>query len=1480
MNSPKPFQKPRFKLLNSSLQILLILFLIIFPPFAFSQDLNPKILPDPKYWLGIAHNPPTNNSSDNSQNDFKKGILVEYVYPYGPAFNGGIKENDLIVEVNGIQASEINDFSLFLKDLPEKENVTFKIIRKDSMKNFSISIEIYDKDQYLKKIDAIRSGKLTEENRLKVAIFFTKLNMLSTAEEELNRVLEKNKNNAVAHLILGISYSSRKDYGQAVEAFKKSIAILPNQEEALYQLAETYISANKYEKAVEPLKKLIAVNPRHLRAHNGLGFLYESEKNYDAAIKEFDEALKIDPKVYYARFQIARIQNIKGEYQKAYDRLVEINSLYPGDVAALVETAHSLEKMGEIESATKIYERIIELKPDPDDVRALDETAQALKKIGELEKAAKMYERIVELKPNNDYYFYELGFVYEKLKKLDKSFDSLIRAVELNPYNVAARFSLAGIYGEKGEIEKELQEYQKLIAINPNYVAPQILATTYTGLGKLSSSRHDLGNALKYFKKAIDIEPKNPFNHDNIANLYSRLTQISAAKKHFNIAIELDPENSYSYINIGDLYRKTGELNKAINSYDKALHILEADENKNNNSYAHTLHLMAVTYGELRSFSESEDYLKKAVKHQRDEFGDKSVEHLKAYSHLGDFYQGLPNLEEALAVYSRVLTLQSEMTGKNNEFYADTLLNLGMIAIQQGKYDTGESYLIDSLRIKENFPDKSRSDLANNYVALATLYGLINLHNKEEEYIGKYSVVVKNIFGEDSLVYADALGMMGRVDRYKNDTARRFELSEKVVNIYEKLGNTSTINYATALMGMAESSFMLGNIEKAKIISEKLIDHPDKPIRAMALCLSAMINVSINNFDAAESQYEAALIVIDEYMGKNHTSYANGLIFLAALKAKKGEYQIAWEQAKSAKIIIAGQLRRIFSFASEKDKLEYMSALNGALGLHASIALKVINQKSTAEDLFVAVLNFKNITLDSLVKQNKAIISNPQLKALHEDLGNLKQKYSNLKLRSSLLGENDFSQSKPDQGNIFDELNKNIDTLESKITRIISKPENSTAIKKIDVPTLQASLPNKSVLVEFAKFNINKFTDNSNPKSNYLAFILNEEKFGPSSVINLGDSELIDSTIEEFRNLIQNKEDESTVKKVGSKLYRLLFKPLLAQINKASHIYISPDSDISFLPFDTLVDDGGEYLISKYKFSYLNNGKDIIRFVSRSSSHNQRVVLVGNPDFDNFAYSSSSGSIDQNQSIPKTRSAEIDELSFASLPGTKKEINAVGQIMKKYNPVVYANKSANELNMKSVNSPWILHIATHGFFLKNKALNKNESYRRGISIEPLAQSKLLPGSNIIIDNPLLNSGLALSGANAFFRGGMGESGEDGLLVAMEVLGMNLTDTDLVVLSACNTGVGKVKRGHGVFGLRRSFQQAGAKSLIMSLWQIPDEETKDLMVEFYKGLFDGKSKLNALHEASLSVMKSVKDKYKSTHPFYWGGFILIGNPGTN
>ena len=149
-----------------------------------------------------------------------------------------------------------------------------------------------------------------------------------------------------------------------------------------------------------------------------------------------------------------------------------------------------------------------------------------------------------------------------------------------------------------------------------------------------------------------------------------------------------------------------------------------------------------------------------------------------------------------------------------------------------------------------------------------------------------------------------------------------------------------------------------------------------------------------------------------------------------------------------------------------------------------------------------------------------------------------------------------------------------------------------------------------------------------------------------------------------------------------------------------------------------------------------------------------------------------------------------------------------------------------------------------------------------------------------MENPLLRSGIALSGANLLAKGELDEQSDDGLVTAMEVSGMDLRNTDLVVLSACDTGVGETSKGQGVIGLRRAFQQAGARSLVMSLWKIPDKETKDLMIEFYNRLKTGKPKLTALREASLSAMQATKNKTGSTHPFYWGGFILVGDPGLN
>jgi CHAT domain-containing protein len=201
------------------------------------------------------------------------------------------------------------------------------------------------------------------------------------------------------------------------------------------------------------------------------------------------------------------------------------------------------------------------------------------------------------------------------------------------------------------------------------------------------------------------------------------------------------------------------------------------------------------------------------------------------------------------------------------------------------------------------------------------------------------------------------------------------------------------------------------------------------------------------------------------------------------------------------------------------------------------------------------------------------------------------------------------------------------------------------------------------------------------------------------------------------------------------------------------------------------------------------------------------------------------------------------------------------------------DKHVLETTIKNSKSPCIMHIATHGFFLPNQIsdrMNHNIKFRtiidgRDNTMNMLSLQKL--------EDPLLRSGLALAGANNFVHPELlPKDAEDGILTAEDVSVMDLSDTELVVLSACDTALGDVQTGEGVFGLRRAFVLAGAQTLVMSLWKVLDEQTKELMVDFYKRLLSGKGRAEALREAQLSM----KEKYPD--PYYWGAFICQGNPG--
>jgi CHAT domain-containing protein len=338
---------------------------------------------------------------------------------------------------------------------------------------------------------------------------------------------------------------------------------------------------------------------------------------------------------------------------------------------------------------------------------------------------------------------------------------------------------------------------------------------------------------------------------------------------------------------------------------------------------------------------------------------------------------------------------------------------------------------------------------------------------------------------------------------------------------------------------------------------------------------------------------------------------------------------------------------------------------------------------------------------------------------------------------------------------------------------------------------------------------------------------------------------------------------------------------LKKELGDVKQIFISPDGNLNLIPFEVLQAPDGRYLIEDYSFNYLAAGRDLIGF-GAIKARGEKALIIGDPDFDLDAAEKAAtlrklalGTVKDQQSA--RCSTDMRGLHFQRLPGTRKEAEAIWGLIGKDKCELFLDQKALEEVLEQKRTPRILHLATHGFFLSDMdfAGLVDDTMARGVmGIKELSRPI---GKKFRIENPLLRSGIALAGANsALMTGDFDKTG--GIVTAEKILGLKLRGTDLVVLSACDTGLGEVQSGEGVFGLRRAFTQAGTKSLVMSMWSVPDKETQELMVAFYKNIIKGgMDRCQALRQAALKEMQVVKKRYGSANPAYWGGFIFMGQP---
>lgn len=414
----------------------------------------------------------------------------------------------------------------------------------------------------------------------------------------------------------------------------------------------------------------------------------------------------------------------------------------------------------------------------------------------------------------------------------------------------------------------------------------------------------------------------------------------------------------------------------------------------------------------------------------------------------------------------------------------------------------------------------------------------------------------------------------------------------------------------------------------------------------------------------------------------------------------------------------------------------------------------------------------------------------------------------------------------------------------------------------VTLAAVRAALPSDAALIEFAVYEPfdPKAPDNqkANGKPRYAAYVVRRE--GEVQWQEIGEAKEIDRLIDALRQALRDP-SRRDVRQLARAFDEKVMRPVRAFCGSATRLLIAPDGELNLIPFEALINEKGNYLVSHYSITYLTSGRELLRLGVARESKGAPLVLA-NPAFGERAAPQSSVTIGpsrtrvfRNRRRSVTTGRDLVDVYFAPLLGTELEARTIQSLFP--DATILTGSRATESALKVVAAPQLLHIATHGFFLQ------------GAETTESAQTQVPSRANESneFENPLFRSGLALAGANVRSPGN-----DDGILTALEASGLNLWGTKLVTLSACDTGLGEVKSGEGVYGLRRAFVLAGAESLVMSLWPVSDYITREIMTRYYKNLKIGMERRAALRQVQQHMLKR-KDQQ---HPFFWASFIQSGD----
>lgn len=574
---------------------------------------------------------------------------------------------------------------------------------------------------------------------------------------------------------------------------------------------------------------------------------------------------------------------------------------------------------------------------------------------------------------------------------------------------------------------------------------------------------------------------------------------------------------------------------------------------------------------------------------------------------------------------------------------------------------------------------------------------------------------------------------------------------------------------------------------------------------------------------------ERKLLGLKKDFGVSHPEYASQALKLGFMKAKIGAPSEALDYFGESQGFLQSALSNVLALSTEESRLKFIKDFNS--GYQAALYLITSKFPTDQKALKVAmdlILNHKGIILDFTAKQNQLAASalNSENSELWQHRKELKQKLIGHLLRGN--GENTAK---------IDQTKKDIHAIDVKLNLGNSSSEPQ---KKVTSRSVAKALDSGVMLIEVVKVPVfNWQTSEPTEESRYLAFTLDHR--GNVQYSYISNARKADRAVQASIKVIRKRSKAQESMSALSELHHRIWKPLLEVTEEAGGIVISPEGSLNLVPFAALRNEEGRFLIEDKAVLYVSSGRDLLRKKSRKKPESELAL---------FAYPFYGDPRPDDCSNPIRGAASLIT-PFCELKGTKKEAEEIPQFFKK-NPQVFTGLDATKDRLMSIPAPKVLHIATHGFFLESGSDEVQSPEMR-----------------------LARSGLAMAGANAATTN---DGSFDGILTALEVTGMDLHQTDLVTLSACETGLGDIEDSEGVYGLRRSFVISGANNLMMTLWSVGDTPARIMMKKFYTHYTDDAEPATALRRAQLEYITSLREKNTVAPAYFWAPFIVQGSKG--